>query len=122
MIVLRVNRSENAKNRSIYCITFVCMCAKAESCLCSIYVYVIYELQRVCKDVAIILCMCKLQRVDDRVIITLSIKNLLYTLHATYIEHDLYANFSLRLERLLKEFSCDRFTVQDEQDLSLLRF
>jgi len=122
VIVLRVNRSENAKNRSIYCITSVCMCAKAESCLCSIYVYVIYELQRVCKDVAIILCMCKLQRVDDRVIITLSIKNLLYTLHATYIEHDLYANFSLRLERLLKEFSCDRFTVQDEQNLSLLRF
>jgi len=46
----------------------------------------------------------------------------LYTLHATYIEHDLYADFLLRLERLLREFSCDRFTVQDERDLSLLRF
>ena len=43
-----------------------------------------------------------------------SIENMLYTLHATYIEHDFYADFSLRLERLLKEFSCDRFTVQDE--------
>ncbi len=51
-----------------------------------------------------------------------SIKNMLYTLHATYIEHDLYADFSLRLKRLLKEFSCDRFTVQDEQNLSLFRF
>ena len=51
-----------------------------------------------------------------------SIENMLYTLHATYIEHNLYADFSLRLERLLKEFSCDRFTVQDERDLSLLRF
>ncbi len=44
----------------------------------------------------------------------LFIKNMLYTLHATYIKHDLYADFSLRLEKLLKEFSCDRFTVQDE--------
>ncbi len=41
------------------------------------------------------------------------IENMLYTLHATYIKHNLYADFSLRLERLLKEFSCDRFTVQD---------
>ncbi len=71
MITLRVNRSENAKNRSIYCITSVCMCAKAESCLRNIYVYVIYELQHVCKDVAVILCMCKLQRADDRVVIAL---------------------------------------------------
>jgi len=52
----------------------------------------------------------------------LSIENMLYTLHATYIEHDLYADFPLRLERLLREFSRDRFTVQDERDLSLLRF
>ncbi len=43
MIALRVNRSENAKNRSIYCITSVCMCAKAESCLRNICVYVVYE-------------------------------------------------------------------------------
>ena len=52
----------------------------------------------------------------------MSIENMLYTLHATYIEHDLYAGFSLRLEKLLREFSRDRFTVQGEQNLSLLRF
>jgi len=43
VIALRVNRSEKAKNQSIYCITSVCMCAKAESCLRSICVYIIYE-------------------------------------------------------------------------------
>jgi len=48
MIALRVNRPENAKNRSIYCITSVCMCAKTESCLHNIYIYVVYELQHVC--------------------------------------------------------------------------
>ncbi len=69
VITLHVNRSENAKNRLIYCITSVCMCAKAESCLRSICVYVIYKLQHVCKDVAVILYMCKLQHVDDRVVI-----------------------------------------------------
>ncbi len=37
---------------------------------------------------------------------------MLYTLHATYLKHDLYADFSLRLKRLLREFSCDRFTVE----------
>ncbi len=47
---------------------------------------------------------------------------MLYMLHATYIKHDLYADFSLRLKRLLKEFSCDKFTVQEKRDLSLLRF
>ena len=47
---------------------------------------------------------------------------MLYTLHATYIKHNFYADFSLRLEKLLKEFSCNRFTVQDEQDFSLLKF
>ncbi len=55
-------------------------------------------------------------------LIQVSIENMLYTLHATYIEHNLYADFPLKLERLLKEFSHDRFTVQDKQDLSLLRF
>ncbi len=69
VITLHVNRSESAKNRSIYCITSVCICAKAESCLCSICVYVVYELQHVCKDVAVILYMCKLQRADDHVVI-----------------------------------------------------
>ena len=33
-----------------------------------------------------------------------SIENMLHTLHATYIRHDLYADFSLRLERSLREF------------------
>ncbi len=69
MIAMCVNQSENAKNRSIYCIMSVCMCAKAESCLRNICVYVVYELQLVCKDVAVILCMCKIQRVDDCVVI-----------------------------------------------------
>ncbi len=31
------------------------------------------------------------------------IENMLYTLHATYIKHDLYADFSLRHKRLLRE-------------------
>jgi len=60
VIALHVNRSENAKNRLIYRITSVCICTKAESCLCSMYMYVIYELQHVCKDVTVLLCMCKL--------------------------------------------------------------
>ncbi len=68
VIAMHVNRSENAKNQSIYCITSVCICAKAESCLC---IYVIYELQHICKDVAVILCINKLQRVDDHVVIAL---------------------------------------------------
>ncbi len=55
-------------------------------------------------------------------IVRVSIKNMLYTLHATYIEHDLYADFPFRLEKLLRKFSCDRFTVQEKRDLSLLRF
>jgi len=43
MIAMHVNRSDKAKNRLIYCITQTCRCAKAESCLCSICVYIIYE-------------------------------------------------------------------------------
>ncbi len=39
------------------------------------------------------------------------IENMLYTLHAIYIEHNFYADFSFKLERLLKEFSCNRFTI-----------
>jgi len=33
-----------------------------------------------------------------------TIENMLHMLHATYIRHDLYADFSLRLERSLREF------------------
>jgi len=69
VIAMHVNRFDKAKNRSIYCIMQTCICAKAESCLRSVYVYVIYELQHVCKDVAVLLCMCELQRSDDRVVI-----------------------------------------------------
>ena len=35
-------------------------------------------------------------------------------LHATYIEYNFYADFLLKFKRLLKEFSRDKFTVQDE--------
>jgi len=69
VIALHVNRSENAKNQSIYYIISVCICAKAESCLRSICVYVVCELQYIRKDVAVLLCMYKLQCVDDRVVI-----------------------------------------------------
>ncbi len=44
VIAMHIHRSDKAKNRSIYCITQTCKCAKAESCLCSICVYVVYEL------------------------------------------------------------------------------
>ncbi len=43
VIAMHVNRSDKAKNRSIYCIMQTCRCAKAESCLRSIFVYVVYE-------------------------------------------------------------------------------
>ncbi len=43
VIAMHVNRSDKAKNRSIYCIMQMCKCAKAESCLRSICVYIIYE-------------------------------------------------------------------------------
>ena len=69
VIAMHVNWSDKAKNRSIYCIMQTCRCAKAESCLRNVYVYVVYELQHVCKDVAVLLCICKLQRVNDCVVI-----------------------------------------------------
>jgi hypothetical protein len=56
VLAMHVNRSDNAKNRSIYCITRACRCAKAESCLRSMCVCDVYELQRVRKDVAVVLC------------------------------------------------------------------
>ncbi len=43
VIAMHVHQSDKAKNRSIYCIMQTCKCTKAESCLCSIYVYVVYE-------------------------------------------------------------------------------
>ncbi len=44
VIAMHVHRFDKAKNRSIYCIMQTCRCAKAESCLCNICVYVVYEL------------------------------------------------------------------------------
>ncbi len=55
VIAMHVNQSDKAKNRSIYCITQACRCAKAESCLRSVCVCGVYELQRVRKDVAVVL-------------------------------------------------------------------
>ena len=69
VITMHVNRSDKAKNRLIYCIMKTCKCAKAESCLCNICIYVVYKLQHVCKDVAVLLCICKLQHINDRVVI-----------------------------------------------------
>jgi len=43
-------------NRSIYCILRACRCAKAESCLYNVYLCDVYKLQRMRKDVAVILC------------------------------------------------------------------
>ncbi len=56
VIAMCVNRSENGKNQSICCITQVCRCAKSELCLCSVCVCDVYELQHMCKDVAVVLC------------------------------------------------------------------
>ncbi len=55
VIAMHVNQSENW-NWSIYCIIQMYMCAKVESCLRNVYVCDVYELQRVRKDVAVILC------------------------------------------------------------------
>jgi len=56
MIAMHVNQSDKAKNQLIYCIMQMCKCTKVESCLCNVYVCDVYELQRVCKDVAVVLC------------------------------------------------------------------
>ncbi len=42
VIAMHVNRSDNAKNRSIYYVALMCMCIKAESCLCNDCVNVVY--------------------------------------------------------------------------------
>ena len=58
MIAMHVNWSDKAKIWSIYCITSVCMYAKAESCLCSICVYVVYELNMWIKRCYCSVCDC----------------------------------------------------------------
>ncbi len=55
VIATHVNWSEN-RNQSIYCVAQMCICAKAESCLRSVCVCDVYELQRMRKDVAVVLC------------------------------------------------------------------
>jgi len=56
VITMHVHRSDKAKNRSIYCIMRACRCAKAELCLRSVCMCDVYELQRMRKDVAVVLC------------------------------------------------------------------
>jgi len=41
VFAMYVNRSEN-RNQSIYCVAQMCMCTKAESCLCNNCVNVVY--------------------------------------------------------------------------------
>jgi len=55
VFVTHVDRSENRKNQSIYCVAQMCICAKAESCLRNVYVCDVYKLQRMHKDVAVVL-------------------------------------------------------------------
>ena len=43
VITMHINRSDKAKTQSIYCVMQTCKCVKAELCLCSICVYVVYE-------------------------------------------------------------------------------
>ena len=58
VIAMHVNWSDKAKNRSIYCIMSVFMCAKAESCLCSMYVYIVYEFNVWIKRCYCFVCDC----------------------------------------------------------------
>jgi len=55
VFVTHVNRSEN-QNWSIYCVAQMCKCAKVESCLCNVCMCDVYELQRMRKDIAVVLC------------------------------------------------------------------
>ncbi len=58
VIAMHVNRSDKAKNRSIYCITQTCKCAKAELYLCNIYMYIIYEFNMWIKRCYCSVCDC----------------------------------------------------------------
>ena len=49
---------------------------------------------------SLISCLCCSNR---HAVLTKFIENMLYTLHATYIKHNFYADFSLKLERLLQK-------------------
>jgi len=56
VFAMHIDWSENWKNQLIYCVAQMCIYAKAESCLCNVYVCDVYELQRMRKDVAVVLC------------------------------------------------------------------
>jgi len=58
VIAMHVHRSDKAKNRLIYCISRACRCAKAESCLRSIYMYIIYEFNAWIKRCYCFVCDC----------------------------------------------------------------
>ncbi len=57
VFAMHVNRSEN-RNWLFFCVTQMCMCAKAESCLRSICVYVVYELNVWIKRCYCTVCDC----------------------------------------------------------------
>ena len=57
VIAMHVNQSEN-RNRSIYCIAQMCMCAKAELCLRNICVCIVYELNMWIKHCYCSVCDC----------------------------------------------------------------
>ncbi len=56
VIAMHVNRSDKAKNRSIYCITQTCRCAKAELCLCNVCVCVMYMNCSMCAKTLLSFC------------------------------------------------------------------
>ena len=58
VIAMHVHQSDKAKNRLFYCITQTYRCAKAELCLCSICVYVVYELNMWIRRCYCFVCDC----------------------------------------------------------------
>ena len=58
VIAMHVHQSDKAKNRLFYCITQTYRCAKAESCLRSICVYVVYEFNMWIKRCYCSVCDC----------------------------------------------------------------
>jgi len=56
VIAMHVNRSDNAKNQSIYCILQACRCAKAESCLCNVCICDVCKLIRKSKLIDLLHC------------------------------------------------------------------
>ncbi len=44
VITMHVHQYDKAKNRLIYCFTWMCKCTKTESCLRNICIFIVYEL------------------------------------------------------------------------------